>query len=251
MNPECRIPPYIEAFTGISNEMVADAPRFAEIAAAGAREAAQRTAAGVRGAQRALRLFVPAREFRRAELHFSANVLCTVKLSRRLFPEHPRHNLDAVMERHGLTCSARHRALGDARVLRDFWFKLRARTAGDGAGRGARKPCSARQSCRRICRADLADELPEGPGVYRFFGADDALLYVGRSNSLRTRVLAHFAGRAFRRQGAEAGARRCGASIGWRRPANSARCCAKPNGSRRNSRCYNRRLQGAVRQSSR
>src|SRR5450631_4605749 len=32
VNPECRIPPYIEAFTGISNAMVADAPRFADIA---------------------------------------------------------------------------------------------------------------------------------------------------------------------------------------------------------------------------
>ena len=39
----------------------------------------------------------------------------------------------------------------------------------------------------------LGDELPEGPGVYRFFGEDDVLLYIGRSHSLRTRVLRHFA----------------------------------------------------------
>ncbi len=32
VNPECRIPSYIESFTGISNEMVAAAPRFADIA---------------------------------------------------------------------------------------------------------------------------------------------------------------------------------------------------------------------------
>ena len=97
--------------------MVADAPRFADIAHARAREA--RAVAG------AAPLFVAhnARfdysflrsEFRRAGVPFSAKVLCTVKLSRRLFPEHVRHNLDAVMERHGLACSARHRALGDAR----------------------------------------------------------------------------------------------------------------------------------------
>jgi DNA polymerase-3 subunit epsilon len=41
--------------------------------------------------------------------------------------------------------------------------------------------------------AGLADELPEGPGVYRFFGEDGVLLYVGKSNSLRTRVCGHFA----------------------------------------------------------
>jgi DNA polymerase-3 subunit epsilon len=41
--------------------------------------------------------------------------------------------------------------------------------------------------------AGLADELPEGPGAYRFFGEDDVLLYVGKSKSLRTRVCEHFA----------------------------------------------------------
>ena len=41
--------------------------------------------------------------------------------------------------------------------------------------------------------AGLADELPEGPGVYRFFGEDDVLLYVGRSASLRSQVCGHFA----------------------------------------------------------
>jgi len=39
----------------------------------------------------------------------------------------------------------------------------------------------------------LADELPDGPGVYRFFGEGDALLFVGKSNSLRTHICNHFA----------------------------------------------------------
>jgi DNA polymerase-3 subunit epsilon len=53
-------------------------------------------------------------------------VLCTVKLSRKLFPEHRRHNLDSVIERHGLSCGARHRALGDAEVLWQFLQKIEA-----------------------------------------------------------------------------------------------------------------------------
>ena len=123
VNPECRIPPPIQAFTGITDAMVADAPRFREVAAT-VREklgAALFVAHNARFDYSFLRS-----EFRRADRRFSAKVLCTVKLSRRLYPAQRRHNLDAVMQRHGLECSARHRALGDARVLADLWRCLRS-----------------------------------------------------------------------------------------------------------------------------
>jgi DNA polymerase-3 subunit epsilon len=198
INPECRIPPYIESFTGITNEMVAGAPRFAEIAALvleklqapPALSPAQRAPIFVAHNARFDYAFLRT-EFRRLDVNFSARVLCTVKLSRRLFPEYPRHNLDAVMERHQLTCTERHRALGDARVLGDFWSKLR--------GEGPEKLAAATQivlganKLPAYLPPELADELPEGPGVYRFFDGDGALLYIGRSASLRTRVLGHFA----------------------------------------------------------
>ena len=134
-------------------------------------------------------------EFRRAELPFSAPVLCTVKLSRRLFPVELRHNLDAVMDRHGLECSARHRALGDARVIRDFWVALCRELSEDtliAAAHGA----MGRVKLPPQLPEGLADELPEGPGMYRLFGERDgreALLYVGRAGSLRTAILGHFA----------------------------------------------------------
>ncbi|HEV7358195.1 MAG TPA: 3'-5' exonuclease, partial [Steroidobacteraceae bacterium] len=121
VNPECRISPYIEAFTGISSEMVADAPRFADLASMVYEklEGAVFIAHNARFDQGFLRS-----EFRRIGMTYSAAALCTVKLSRCLFPQHARHNLDAVIERHGLDCSARHRALGDAKVLHDLWQKL-------------------------------------------------------------------------------------------------------------------------------
>ena len=59
-------------------------------------------------------------EFRRIGEKFSAPVLCTVRLSRTLFAEHNRHNLDALIERWSLECGQRHRALGDAAVLPDL-----------------------------------------------------------------------------------------------------------------------------------
>jgi DNA polymerase III subunit epsilon len=197
INPECAIPAYIESFTGITNEMVATAPRFADVSKLvleKLRSARSATAPPVFVAHNARFDYAFLRaEFRRLDMHFSAKVLCTVKLSRRLFPHHVRHSLDAVMERHDLACSARHRALGDARVISEFWGKLgrelpreRLAAAAHGLLRGNRLPAHLPEG--------LAEELPEGPGVYRFYGLDDVPLYVGKSSSLRTGVLGHFAG---------------------------------------------------------
>src|ERR1700728_2803899 len=170
VNPECLIPSYIEAFTGITNEMVAGAPRFADVAAL----VLEKLGGAVFVAHNARFDYSFLRnEFRRLDRHFAAKVLCTVKLSRRLFPEFVRHNLDAVMERNGLTCRARHRALGDARVISDFWSLLRASVPGADLAAAARSARSAVKLPPHLPEG-LADELPEGPGVYRFHGPDAA-----------------------------------------------------------------------------
>ncbi len=190
INPERRIAAHIEALTGISNEMVAAAPRFGDVAAV----VAEKLAGAPFVAHNARFDYSFLRgEFRLIGRRFAAQVLCTVKLSRRLFPAEIRHNLDAVMQRHGLACAARHRALGDARVIADFWLLL---------CRDLPQPVLARSVAALLgtnalpAQLDptLTDELPEGPGVYRFLGEGDAPLYIGKSASLRTRVLQHFAG---------------------------------------------------------
>jgi DNA polymerase-3 subunit epsilon len=96
------------------------------------------------------------------------------------------------MERHRLTCTARHRALGDARVLGDFWSTLLRDIPEEKLAAAAQLVIGANKLPAYL-PPDLADELPEGPGVYRFFGDDDVLLYIGKSHSLRTRILGHFA----------------------------------------------------------
>ena len=190
VNPECPIPAHIAAFTGISDDMVAAAPRFAEIAA----EVLRKLQGAVFVAHNARFDYSFLRsEFRRLDMPFSAKILCTVKLSRRLFPEHVRHNLDAVMERHGLVCSARHRALGDAQVLRDFWFKLRREIPEAVLGATVQSVLGGPKLPAHL-PADFADDVPEAPGAYRLYGEGGALLYVGKSHALRTRVLAQLAG---------------------------------------------------------
>ena len=123
VNPGTRIPPFIEQLTGISNELVAAAPAFADVA----NETLRRLEGRLLIAHNA-RFdygFLKA-EFARLGMAYHSRVLCTAKLSRRLFPEHRRHNLDSLIERHGLGCSARHRALGDAEVLWQFLRKIHA-----------------------------------------------------------------------------------------------------------------------------
>jgi DNA polymerase-3 subunit epsilon len=186
VNPECPISPYIEAFTGISSEMVADAPLFADIAATVFEKL--RDAVFIAHNARFDHSFLRS-EFRKVGLGFSPEALCTVKLSRRLFPEHVRHNLDTVIERHSLSCSARHRALGDARVLRDLWSKLQSEIPADVFAAAAAHAVLTHPKLPAQLPAGLADELPESPGVYRFYGADGTLLYIGRSNSLRGKIL--------------------------------------------------------------
>jgi DNA polymerase-3 subunit epsilon len=189
VNPGTRIPPAITAFTGITEQMVAHAPAFEDVH----RELLSRLAGRVFVAHNA-RFdygFIRA-ELARLDRRWSAPVLCTVKLSRRLYPREPRHNLDAVIARHGLECTARHRALGDARVLCDLLAVLRR----------AIDPKRLADVVETLLHhaplppqlpPDLADELPETAGVYRFYGEDGTLLYVGKSRNLRGRVLEHFA----------------------------------------------------------
>ena len=101
--------------------MVAGAPRFAQVA--------EELKARLKG-----RLFIAhnarfdygfvKNEFLRLGHRFQADVLCTGRLSRKLFPEHPRHNLDSLIARHGLQADGRHRALADAELIWQFWQQV-------------------------------------------------------------------------------------------------------------------------------
>ena len=190
VHPEVRIPSSIAAFTGIGDALVADAPRFEDVAADIERRLEGRlfVAHNARFDYGFLR-----NEFRRVGRRYSARVLCTVRLSRAMYAEHRRHNLDALIDRFGLACAARHRALGDARVLP-------ALLAAFERDRGTHSTHAAVEAALRESRLPphlppgLDDDLPEAPGVYLFRGEGGLLLYVGKSRNIRSRVLGHFAG---------------------------------------------------------
>jgi len=188
VNPGMPIPPEIQALTGITNAMVRDAPPFSRIAD----EVAARTAGALFVAHNARFDYGFLKHaFAREQRAFSARVLCTVRLSRRLFPDEPRHNLDSVIARHGLPVAGRHRALGDARVLWTFLQTLYRDLPAEAIDAAAKRVLKTPSLPPQLA-PDVLDALPEAPGVYLFYGLNALPLYIGKSTNLRARVGAHF-----------------------------------------------------------
>jgi DNA polymerase-3 subunit epsilon len=218
----------IQALTGITNEMVRDAPSFRSVAD----EVAARTAGALFVAHNARFDYGFLKHaFARLQRRFSARVLCTVRLSRGLFPEEPRHSLDSVIARHRLPLDGRHRALGDARVLwafvRALYRDLAAETIEHAARRVLRTPSLPPQLA-----PDAIEVLPEAPGVYLFYGSNALPLYIGKSNNLRERVGAHFS--SDYRSATDCGCPpKSRESNSRRRRGKSAHCCVKRRSSRR------------------
>jgi len=190
INPQTRISPFIESLTGINNAMVADAPVFAEVAEELRRQLGD--AIFVAHNARFDYGFIKA-EFRRLGQPFSARVLCTVKLSRKLYPEFRRHNMDALIARHGLSAVQRHRAMGDVDAMWQFFGHALADRGRDTVAETIATLLQ-RPSIPSHLPPDVLEEIPPRPGVYRFYGENDVLLYVGKSTNLLARVASHFSG---------------------------------------------------------
>ena len=131
-------------------------------------------------------------EFARLGVAFEAPVICSMRLSRRLFPEQRGHDLDAVARRHRLPdCGARHRALPDARLLQQFWHVLHEELSRDCiAGHIA----SLMQEPLLPGHLDpgLLDRLPEKPGVFQLQAADGRVLRAGKAANLRLHLRNYF-----------------------------------------------------------
>jgi DNA polymerase-3 subunit epsilon len=161
------VPAGITALTGIDNDMLADAPPFERIAKDLRERLEGRVfiAHNVRFDYGFIR-----REFALMGTAWRSPNLCTVRLSRALYPEMPRHNLDAVMERHDIHIANRHRASPTQALPRSG--ASCARRGQPGVARRARRRESTRHVAGRL-PTDLPDDLPEGPGVYRFGEGED------------------------------------------------------------------------------
>ena len=182
------IPSFIQRLTGITPEMLVDAPSFESLAPQLMEylEGAVLVAHNARFDAAFLK-----QAFRRLGFDYKPKVLCSLKLARSLYPDWPKHGLDALCSQIGYERDCRHRAMADVLAMKAFLeFAI--------ADLGEERVTAEVHAQLKIpslpvhITAEMLDEIPDRPGVYRFFGENDALLYVGKSIAMRSRVLSHF-----------------------------------------------------------
>ncbi|MGB1244740.1 MAG: exonuclease domain-containing protein [Porticoccaceae bacterium] len=188
VDPRVPLPPFIQRLTGISPGMVAGAPEFSDIAEELLSKLEGRTlvAHNARFDYSFLK-----NEFERAGISYNAKPLCSVKFSRNLYPQFKRHGLSQIIERFGLSIENRHRALDDAEMIYKFFQKSSALFSEDEIAATC-KTLLKRPSLPTLLNAKEVEKLPTSAGVYYFYDAKGALLYIGKSVHIRNRVLSHF-----------------------------------------------------------
>ncbi len=188
IDPGIYIPKNIQLLTGISNEMVTKKKSFSDLAIE--IQSILKDKIFIAHNARFDYGFIRS-EFKKLNLNFSPKVLCTVKLSRMLFPKQSRHNLDTLVKINDLLVTKRHRALGDADLIYQFWKKCLKNF-------GYKKLNSCLNHLINESRLppnidkNYIDTIPDSPGVYLFLSDEKIPIYIGKSVSLRSRILNHF-----------------------------------------------------------
>ncbi|MDD5185911.1 MAG: exonuclease domain-containing protein [Paludibacter sp.] len=181
INPECNIPWNITRLTGITNEMVSDAPKFYEVA----KKIVELTAGRAFVAHNAVfdYSFVK-EEFKRLGYDYKRKTICTVKLGRKLLPGHRSYSLGNICADLGIQITDRHRAIGDALATTKLFEILISQN-------------NILESSLFIHRSyPVADEkvaaIPAKTGVYYFYDERGDIIYIGKSKDIHQRVLTHF-----------------------------------------------------------
>lgn len=188
VDPEMSIPPFIQSLTGINNELVKGAPVFKSLADK-IDEFTQDTVFVAHNA-RFDYAFIKA-EFKRLERRFNRRVLCTVKLAKALYPEFKSHGLDALIQRHDISVETRHRAMADVDATVAFFQIAQQEKSTEQFEAAISKQLKKPSLPKGLTEAQV-NAIPDTPGVYRFYGENDSLLYVGKSINLYQRVMSHF-----------------------------------------------------------
>jgi DNA polymerase-3 subunit epsilon len=187
INPEKNIPYYITGLTGITNEMVADAPKFYEVA----REIVKITEGKiVVGHNVNFDYGFMKEEFKRLGYQYERERLCTIKMSRKLIPGKRSYSLGKICSDLGILINERHRAAGDALAT----LKLLEYLLFVNGGNTERLQEIAGLSLKGLnpdFDRNVLKNIPEEAGVYYFHDDKGDILYIGKSTNLRNRVVSH------------------------------------------------------------
>lgn len=188
VNPEAPIMPFVVSLTGITNEMVKDAPTFEEIAQRVFELTENKifVAHNVRFDYGILR-----NEFRRMGVRFNRKQLCTVKLARKILPGYKSYSLGKLCREMGMPVDNRHRAYGDAEATALLFQKIVENDKKEIIKNMSEEELQDTVFPIKLSK-EIVDDLPEETGVYYFLDSEGKPLYIGKSKNIRKRVIAHF-----------------------------------------------------------
>ncbi len=197
VNPECSIPPHITQLTGISNSLVAKAPKFYEIA----KDVVEKTKGAIFVAHNVGFDYGFIREeLNRLGFDYRRKQLCTVRLSKLVFPGRGRYNLDAMIAMLGLNIVDRHRAMADAMAtVKLLEVILQQSNATESITDLVNKGVNAAKLPPNFSMEQL-HALPEDCGIYYFHDENQDVIYVGKSINIKKRIMEHFANKTAKAQ---------------------------------------------------
>lgn len=198
VNPKRDIPVYIRALTGITNEMVQDAPIFEDVAADiyHLLHGNIFVAHNVNFDYSFIKYHLAA-----AGYDLQCNKLCTVRLGRKIMPGLPSYGLGKICHYLGIENESRHRAMGDAEATTTLFSLLLQNDTGNHIEAALKHRSKEQVLPPHLPKSDI-DQLPYAPGVYYFHDERGKVIYVGKARNVKKRVCSHFSGNnsGFQRQ---------------------------------------------------
>ena len=190
VNPERPIPWHITQLTGISNDMVTDAPKFYEVA----KKIVEMTEGAIFVAHNvSFDYNFIKEEFSRFGYDFSRKKLCTVSLSRKAFPGLGSYSLSNLKRHFGIFAEKSHRALDDTLATVTLFEKI---LAAENTGHSPKSLLRAGLRESKLppgITLERLESAPEACGVYYLYDENREVIYVGKSLNIRKRLSEHFA----------------------------------------------------------
>ena len=189
VNPERAIPYNITQITGITNDMVEDAPKFFEVAKkiVEMTEGAIFVAHNVRFDYGFIR-----EEFKRLGFTYMRKQLCTVRLSRKAFPGLRSYSLGNLISHFGIKVNDRHRAMADTKATVEILEKIFEKEKSEEQILEMVNLGVKESKLPNNLTLEKLHNLPEETGVYYFHDPEGDIVYVGKSINIKKRVMEHF-----------------------------------------------------------